>query len=274
MRTLFRRLALLGVLLPACQVEAQSHKLLRMPDMTQTDPNARLPDGGRNYCAPAAVSNSLIRLAGVDGYVHLLPEASDARECQFEICRILGAHDYMDSLDGTGVVGLTRGIRRYVSERGYRIAGLSYQGWRSHPPDVSTGVSIPEPDWLRDGLDGPSAVWLNIGWYDFDSRSNEYRRLGGHWVTLVGYGLDERQRPAPDVLILHDPAPRAGKRPSRQHVRPSVLRSGRLVGSTNGLPRSAEGYLRFDRGMKIKSSADVAILDGAVRLRLAPTPGP
>lgn len=37
-------------------------KLDSTADMTQTDPNAGLPNGGKSHCGPVAVSNSLLWL--------------------------------------------------------------------------------------------------------------------------------------------------------------------------------------------------------------------
>lgn len=95
-----------------------------------------------------------------------------------------------------------------------------------------------------------------MGWYKHDKKKDEYQRIGGHWVTLVG--SKENQ------LILHDPSPRAGKKFSNEYVEYKKIESGKLVGNKTGLPTSAHAYIRLGEGMHIKKSADCAIIDGAV----------
>ena len=70
-----------------------------------------------------------------------------------------------------------------------------------------------------------------------------------------------------NVLIVHDPAPRAGQSFANEYVQTSMIRSGMLEGKLAGLPRLAKGYLRLGNGMHIKSGADVAIVDGAIRFK-------
>lgn len=125
-------------------------------------------------------------------------------------------------------------------------------------------------DWIKRGLSGRGAVWLHVGWYDHDASDDEYRRLYGHWVTLVGHGVREDGTPDASVLILHDPSPRAGVEPSNEFVLVEPIASGRLRGRNRGLPRAAKGYLKMTGGMHVRADADVGILDGVVVLELDP----
>jgi len=86
--------------------------------------------------------------------------------------------------------------------------------------------------------------------------TNAYKRIGGHWVTLVGSTENK--------LIFHDPSPRSGKIFSNEIVKYTEIINGLLVGNKIGLPTSAKGYLLLNEGMHIKSRADVAIIDGIV----------
>jgi len=72
----------------------------------------------------------------------------------------------------------------------------------------------------------------------------------------------------PDILIVHDPAPRAGKKASHTYIKLQRLNSGQLVGTQDGLPRLAKGYYLLAGDMRINRRADFAILDGAVVLRM------
>jgi hypothetical protein len=137
---------------------------------------------------------------------------------------------------------------------------LEYEGWRKHPRSYSKGVLVPSMKRIQSSVSGRSATWINIGWYKYNRKKNEYRRIGGHWVTLVG--SKENQ------LIFHDPATRAGRTFSNEVVEYTEINSGMLVGNKIGLPTSAKGYLLLNEGMHIKSSADVAIIDGVVYFEL------
>jgi hypothetical protein len=55
-----------------------TEKALSTPDLYQGDRQARLPGGGRGYCAPVAVSNSLVWLMH-NGFPSLLPPATLGR---------------------------------------------------------------------------------------------------------------------------------------------------------------------------------------------------
>ena len=77
-------------------------------DMTQTDPAARLPNGGRAHCGPVSVSNSLMWLAE-NGFDKLVTSLPDRRKAQFELARTLGSKKYMNTnlKTGTGPLKLT-----------------------------------------------------------------------------------------------------------------------------------------------------------------------
>ncbi|MCG7954201.1 MAG: peptidase C39 family protein [Candidatus Thiodiazotropha endolucinida] len=177
---------------------------------------------------------------------------------QLEMISLLASSNYMNTslVNGTGTTGVLRGVNRIASEMfgGYRL--LEYQGWRKHPKKYSTGSRLPDLDRLKSAISSRSAAWLNVGWYRYHRQKNEYRRIGGHWVTLAGF--DE------DRLVIHDPAPRAGSAFANEFVEFEVIEDGLLVGDKAGLPVEARGYLKFGNGFHIKRGADFAILDGVV----------
>lgn len=244
-------------------------KLEQIPDITQTDPNGGLPGGGIFYCAPVAVSNSMMWFADI-GFEKLMPDIADRKKAQFEIARRLGSSRFMDTSLKTGsdADGVIKGVSRYLIDRGYKNFFLEYQGWCRHPRFFSTRTQIPQIDWIKKGLLGDSAVWLNAGWYKYLPDRNQYYRFGEHWLTLVGYGVDRRGKVDENILIVHDPAPRAGTESKHTYIKLQPITSGQLVGKVEGLPRSAVGYYLLAGDMRLHNRADFAILDGAVVLTM------
>ena len=222
-----------------------------IPDFTQTQVRGAEFGNGHQFCAPAAVSNSLIWLGR-------------RKVDQLELVTMLASDGYMNTSvkNGTGTSGVLRGVDRYANEKlgGYRT--LSYQGWRRHPKRFSTRIRVPTLKFIQRGVARRSAAWLNVGWYRANRKTGEYQRIGGHWVTLVGYDLRN------DQLIINDPSPRAGTAGSNEYVTFQVLRRGRLTGKKSGLPADAQGYLQLNRGMHMHRKADTAIVDGVVLLEL------
>ncbi|MHC4244782.1 MAG: S41 family peptidase, partial [Planctomycetota bacterium] len=240
-----------------------------IPDLCQTDKKANFPGGGSQFCCLVSISNSLMWLDS-NGFPNLVENSGSPFKDQVELVKLLGSKQYMDTslVDGTGTTKLMRGIKQYIKDRDYRIAQLEYEGWRKHSPEMKTRFPIPRLSWIKQGILGNGAVWLNVGWYKYNSSKDEYVRTAGHWVTLVGYGKDVNGELNQDCLILHDPSPRAGKTFSNEHAIVSKIRTGTLVGKWVGLPRSAAGYYKLGGGMHIKNDADVAIIDGAITMKL------
>lgn len=249
--------------------EAHLSKVTGTPDYLQTDPDyGGLPDGGDQYCAPVSVSNSLMWLDD-HGFGKLAPDTSDRKKDQFDLIVGLGSSSYMNTnpINGTSVWEVLFGVHNYLQTTGHTYTSLAYQGWREHPALFSTGVEVPELDWIKQGIEDQGAVWLNVGWYTHDPAADAYLRKGGHWVTLVGYGFDGKQLD-PSYLILHDPGPWAGISEAHEFVRAEQLSSGTLVGSQTGLPTSAIGFYRLTGGMHLPQAAYIAIVDGAVVLKM------
>jgi hypothetical protein len=242
----------------------ESQEKSTFPDLTQTDPRGEFARGGKSYCAPVAVSNSLMWL-----YRRELDRSGTS---QYDLVNLLASKPYMntDPFDGTGPNGVMRGVRQFLEDRGLSETQyvLKFQGWRSHLPEYATGVREPRLPWIRETLESGGAVWLNLGWYRRDGDNDTYERVGGHWVTAVDAGRDRNGKSDPRIVAIHDPAPRAGQKPRRQFVTMVPLKSGGLIGKTRNLPHPAAGLFQLTGGMIIKTSADCAILDGAVALRI------
>ena len=250
-----------------------------MPDLTQTAKDAKLPGEGKTYCGPVAASNALVWLA-CERFPQLTPTEAgprDPRNAQIEIAKVLGSRPFMNtSLEGgTGVNGVVQGLTRYVAERGFEHT-FTHQGWRKPPQGYASDGERIEPQWLRAQLKPNSIVLLNIGWYertpgstgDGDGTAAEYNRYSGHWITLIGYGVDADGKSDADVLILHDSAPRAGPEGKPTYARLKPMQ-GKLTGSTRGLPRRAEGTWHLE-GMHRPSRAAAAIVDAVVCVEIKP----
>ena len=249
-----------AVVIPAVYMEK-----LDTPDLLQTDPVAELPGGGVMYCAPVCVSNSFGWLAE-NGFGGLVAGSDNDRGGQFETARVLGSRAFMNTSasNGTAPADVIKGVVKYLDKSGYDYE-LHYQGWRACPGKYRCGRSRPSLDWIKKGLVGDSAVWLNLGWYRYNARKDEYRRQGGHWVTLVGYGIDAEGNENEDILIVHDPAARGGE--EEDFIELEQIEGGKAPGFFF-LKKSIKGFYRVKNGDIVRNSKETAILDGAVVLRM------
>lgn len=245
----YKLFSLISGLLATLACHASDMFINQIPDYTQTDIRGMEAGDGQQYCGPVAISNSIYWL-------------SKKRGNQEQLIRKLASKPYMNTSlkNGTGVTGIIRGIAMIskVLFGGYKV--LEYEGWRKHPKRYSTGINIPSETRLTSAISERSAAWMNVGWYKYDRTRNEYLRIGGHWVTVVGSNAGK--------LILHDPAPRAGREFSNEYVDYTILSSGTLVGNKWGMPFPAPGLISLTEGMHKKRGADFAIVDGVVYLEI------
>jgi len=242
----FIRLLLLVITSSPLMAASNTTFINEIPDFTQSRITGWQYGHGSELCAPVAVSNSLLWLANM-------------RSGQAELAKLLASSRYMntDVWRGTRTTDILTGVDTIAMDLFGGYTGLEYQGWKKHPVQYSTGVEVPDIHWIRAGVEKDTAVWLNVGWYRYDRRKNSYNRVGGHWVTLAGYDAN--------ILIIHDPAPRAGHGFANEHVHTSPIEDGTMSDRATGFYRPARGYLLLGEGMHIKSIADVAIVDGAIK---------
>ncbi len=250
------------------RLAALDRAIRKMPDLTQTDPELGVPGGGKAWCGPTAVSNALMWL-DEKGRESLAPAGPDEHARELELVRTLGSGHYMGTTPtgGTGTKNLIMGLHAYLRDVGWSEKRLQYQGWRSHPVRFSTNEKLPKLDFIQKALaDGGVAV-IHVGWYTpAKYGGNYYRRHGGHWLTVVGTEIDAEGRPAPGMLVLHDPAPYAGTTPARHFATTRALEGGWLIAEDGPFP--AKGHLVLEGGMRIKKDGDIAVLDGVVALVL------
>jgi hypothetical protein len=236
-------------------------RMVQTPDVTQTRVGIRLPNRGRAYCAPVAVANSLAWL-GRKGIWSLPGEKGRFGPMVAELGNLMGT----DPDGGTSPLKLIRGVRSFLLRHAATDAdfAISRQGWRECGPTAPAVGCYPDKTWLAANSEGLGVVWLLVGWYRYDPTKAVYLRSGGHWLTMIGCGMDSSGTPDPDTLIVHNPSPGAGRVGLSQALRLEALSSGTLIGRYSGLPRPAAGYYRV-RGLG--SDVRLAILDDAVALR-------
>ena len=218
-----------------------------IPDLLQTLNSAGFAGDGQQFCAPVSVSNSLVWLEG-----------NKDVQYQIDLVHKLGSPAYMNTntINGTSVIELTRGVHKYANERWGRYKSLEYSGWSKVQPEFRSSLNKPTIEWMTQSLHRKGAAWINLGWYK--QEGDNYIRAGGHWVTLVGYEQGK--------LVIHDPSPRAGKESSSQFVSLRMLNGGQL---TNGQRKtSATNHFAIADGMKISTKGNIAIIDGVVKFEL------
>ena len=253
--------------------ESCTYKILSTPDFCQTDKLGKFHDNGKNFCGPAAVSNSFVWLAE-NGFPNLFDKVSNSKQGQISLINTLADREWMKTVskDGTGPRDLMSGIKKYVEAKGYEPDRLDCQGWRPVGGSFSSKSPTVSLDWLREAIADPrGAAWINIGWYQHGKVKDELVRAGGHWMTLVGYGVNAKGDRDPSAFVAYDPAPRSGKGVVAHYFHVQECIAGSLVGDEKGLPRSAVGHHKIVDGIVPKSKMDVVIIDAAVILTLKPS---
>lgn len=262
-------------------------KIAAMPDFCQTDESGKFDNGGKVFCGPVAASNSLVWLAQ-HGYPKLLPtmevksdngnglsdgdpKVAAQKAAQIELIRTLGSPDFMETegRDGTSATRLMRGLKKYVTSRGYEIEKLEYRGWSNINKTFKFTSEQPTLEWMKENIAHPgAAAWLNIGWYKYDPATKVYQRTGGHWITLVGYGITEDGKPDESVLIVHDPSRRSGPGVVTHHMPVTMLTEGKLIHNSSTHSAEAAGYFKSNGAFVVKKGNDAAVIDGVVVMAL------
>ncbi|MEM9691926.1 MAG: hypothetical protein AAGA56_05245 [Myxococcota bacterium] len=238
------------------------------PDATQTSAALNLPNGGAAYCGPTSASNAL-------HWFGLQPERGWNRLIRSRLPFFLGVLMGTQPDRGGGTSGIINGIHTYVTSRGL-YPHTELMGWRRLDSNLSSKRKgwKPTMPWLKGSLRGNHMLLLNVGWYTAE-RGGDLVRVGGHWVTAVGYGVDHQYRWAPNTFAIHDPARRNGMEKATNYIKLEVFKANfnrRMVGEAqiSGLPRAAKGYFRVKgvNGWRSHGDARIVILDAAIRIRI------
>lgn len=236
-------------------------KLDLLPDICQTDEAFHsLPDRGRFMCGPTSMANVLVAMDGA-GFDRLVPGDVTLKSVQRNLLAELVDEPYMKlSAKGIGPLRIMEGMERFLAQRGYQ-AEICWCGWRYGGKYAS--ADRVDVDWLCRGTIGPSNVVLNVGWYRHEEDGDRYVRLGGHYMVLAGY----RRQQDGHVLLIHDPSSRSGPGKVTHQARLVPLQSGTVAVSERPYLLDTKSLFRIE-GVVIKPSADLALLDGAIQVRL------
>ncbi|MBN1590192.1 MAG: tandem-95 repeat protein [Pirellulales bacterium] len=251
-------------------------KVWNTPDYTQTDmayggfPDEYGVQHGGYFCGPTAGSNSLMWLAD-HGYSNLASDSGDRKRDQHDLIADIAQPDYMNAYEtnGVGITYFCRGFKNWIHDHGYDYERLLFQGYCQCDAEYYAGTDHPDLDWGREAISQERGVAiLNIGWFTYDAATDNYEEIGGHYMTLAGYGHDGTDY-NPDYLIVHDPAPRAGTTFANNYTLPVMIESGTLNGY-----RNAAGYYKLTDGIVIKEPAVFCILRGIIVLEMSPYNSP
>lgn len=231
-----------------------------IPDYFQRDKAfGGFPLNGVSYCGPVAVSNSLLWLA-YHGYPNLITDSGGSKKNQYELIRVLGSSSYIDTgPDGSSPSNILQGLKVYLKDHGITQKRIIYNGFRPVPWEFRSERRLPDLSFAKKALVEGESVWLNIGWYKYDTFKDEYTRSGGHWVTLAGYGHDG-MKPNSDCLIIHDPET-ADK--TNDYLKLELIQCGKMKGPFKGLPINASGFYKFNA-----QSGNFGIIDGIAVLEM------
>jgi hypothetical protein len=218
------------------------------------------------YCAPAAVSNSLMWLDDQGFEDIVISDTEDRKYDQFRLILELSSPEYLNTNVeiGTSHANILEGLERFLSGRGYENQSLSHQGWMPVPDEFNRGEQV-SLEWMQDGLRGCGSVWFSIGFFDYQPEFDIYTLKRSHMVTLVGFGHNGRGSNS-NILIIHDPL--QGNEAFRDEItlQAEILEGGVLEGSALGLPRPADGYYRLE-GIE-RGEGEFAILNSAIVLKM------
>jgi hypothetical protein len=173
-------------------------KMDLVPDLLMTDKTLELPDGGGYFCGPVSVANSLIYLKN-NGFKKLLPDyQGDTMKIYSDLICQLGEDKYMKTISNkiTPQGYMLRGLKKYVKDSGYDFEKIEYKELGKNPNN--------DIDLLKNRISNGYETMIFL-WITKEIEPNVIKIIAGHWVSLVGYGKDEKGKVDSDILIIHDP---------------------------------------------------------------------
>jgi len=195
----------------------------RTANQTQTrklDPD--LEFNSNSFCGPTAVSNGSMYWAKEGNRPELNPKNS-----QIEIVKVLGNEDHMDAFDsGTNFKKMTLSIEAYLKNNGNHVLKSAFLEHIGKPSgrnsmkdllyfDLKEEVSSINVERLRENLIDPNKMVILL-WGNYEKKSGDLVRKGGHFVTVVGYGVDENGKSNENMIVFHNPAT-SEKKPKQQY---------------------------------------------------------
>lgn len=271
---------------PSSLAAVFTERMNEYPSLWQKDPRGDFKGDGSLFCAPVATSNGLMWLVE-HGYPGLLPDPTMPRRsmneralAQVALVRAFTADKYapMRENSGTSLSWIGRGVRRYISDRGYRVTqceerAVECDGATPELPSVAAPGRAARPAYrladIKAALKDGAVVVLSLGRYRAKPEDPQtYARYGGHAVTLVGWGQAASGAPDPDVLIVHDPSRTRGRTWPNTFLRTTPISHGR-VKRRDGSLLELTGSRYEVGGAESTNDGHIVLLDSALILRLA-----
>lgn len=243
-------------------------RIKEIPDFSQTDPRLGLPNGGEMYCAPVAAANGLVWLAEHRGFSQLLPvQGLSLTEKVAMLARALGSSALMSTAPkgGTTFDRFLFGLERYALQVGYRPV-VAYRGRWPMPARFRAGPGPVDRAWMVREFDYDRVVWASIGFYE-TMRGQGLRRVGGHMITMVGYGRGPNGRVDHDAVSFHDSDDRSD-RVRQLHLKLQPRWRGALVDRSGRRVDDVGQMLEIVAGLSLRDDV-TALIDGAASLTLA-----
>lgn len=247
--------------------DSNTQNVNKIPNICQTCFPKLIDWGGKPHCAPAAISNSLVWLASL-GLSELQPfQGKDHNLSQAQLVQKLGLMMETDSESGTSPYRALNGLKKYLDERKVKFKRLAGAGWRDLPDFAVKDQQQTTLQWIQEGTLKKNSVWILIGWFRYEEKTDSYTIFDGHWMTVVGYGKDRKGQLNKNIIILHDPAERAER--IAYYATVTALKHGTLLGREKKYyPRTATGELSLTGDYIMKPTASHGLIQGAYRLEI------
>ncbi len=251
---------------------AASYDTSRMdqfPDFAQTDPALGLPGGGTHYCVPVATANALVWYAEERGYSDLLPvQGLSMTEKVAKVALKLGQDRYMSTAPkgGTTHVKFMQGLANFISDAGYSSRITWRSRWQMPRKYGRVEIGAPDIDSIQNKFASGSAVFLSLGFYSEGDSAGDLVRTGGHFVTVVGFGVDEDGNVDRDYVVLHDPGDGRSSTVTKRYLKLEQLRNARFI-DRRGNEYDASEHLKVAKGLRL-ADGSIVVVDAVVALDL------
>lgn len=137
-----------------------------------------------------------------------------------------------------------------LSDPAARVS-LKTSGWRQS----NAASDAPSTDSLRQALEGLGAVWVNIGWYQYNGERKLWRR-GGQWVTVVD--CDGQ------TLKVLDPSSLNGDEPAIHTLTATSLVDVQLLGNEAEIPEEPLTILKLSGEFATPTGTEEMLLDAVL----------
>jgi len=173
---------------PASGPDADGFHLRKMASHYQLDP--RIGTGATGLCGPTSSADV------VDYFSMRYPRLKPEGATPFDLIRTFAHREGTGQKGGTSAAAVEEQLTGYIKEAGYEAActrlGISYNAYKTS----FAGFDLAKIKAAL--LDPDNAVVLQLGGYAYDQRTQDYIKVYGHLLVLMGYDNDS--------FIVADPA--------------------------------------------------------------------